>query len=174
MQFFKYNRKAAVAALAVVIVLSILLGVNRSVASLSGKVEDAFVKTQVQSDLSKYVTHARSFAASTAALYGDDDFLQAAIEALDAAVASPLWETHYLKAVEEAAAAVYYNLQLDGAADGDVKRSATAYYYEMQSTVQRLANNTDYQKRAAAYNKAIRAFPASLLAPGRRDAVVFS
>ena len=174
MQFFKYNRPAAVAALAVIVILSILLGVNRSVSSLAGKVEHSYTDTKVQSDLSKYVTHARSFAAAAEALYGDNDSLRTAIDALDAALASPLWEMHWLKGVEEAAAAVYYNLQLDGAADEDVKRSATAYYYEMQSTVQRLANNTDYQKRAVAYNKAIRAFPASLLAPGRRDAVVFS
>lgn len=174
MQFFKYNRRAAAAALAVIVILSILLGVNRSVSALSGKVEDAFVKTQVQSDLTKYVTHARSFAASTAALYGENTALTDAIDALEEVLSSPFDAPHRVSDIETAASAVYYTLQLDTTAEEGVKRSATAYYYEMQSTVQRLGNNSYYQVRASDYNKAIGALLPSLLAPGRRPAVTFS
>lgn len=174
MQFFKYNRGAATAALAAVVILSILLGVNRSIASLAGKVEDAYTDTEVQSDLTKYVTHARSFAAAAAALYGENAALTAAIDALDDALDSPFAALDRVSDIETAAAAVYYTLQLDTEAEESVKRSATAYYYEMQSTVQRLGNNADYQKRADTYNAAIRAFPASLIAPGRLPAVTFS
>lgn len=174
MQFFKYNRGAAAAVLAVIVILSILLGANRSISSLAGRVEDAFVKTQVQSDLTKYVTHARSFAAAAAALYGEDAALREAIDALDGSLTSPFDAPGRVSDIEDAAAAVYYTLQLDATAEESVKRSATAYYYEMQSTVQRLGNNSYYAERAGAYNKAIRAFPASLLAPGRRPAVTFS
>ena len=173
MSFFKYNRGAAAAALAVIVLLSVLLGVNRSVSSLAGKVEDAFVKTQVQSDLTKYVTHARSFAAAAAALYGENAALTDAIDALDEALDSPFDAPDLLPAIETAAGSVYYTLQLDKDAAEEVKRSATAYYYEMQSTLQRLGNNSYYEIRANAYNDAIRAFPASLLAPGRRPAVTF-
>lgn len=174
MQFFKYNRGAAFAALAVIVILSVLLGANRSVASLAGKVENAYTETEVQSDLTKYVSHARSFAAATGSLYGENAALSEAIAALDDALASPFDAADRTSAIETAAAAVYYTLQLDETADETVKRTATAYYYEMQSTLQRLGNNETYAKRAAAYNDAIRAFPASLLVPGRRPAVLFS
>ena len=174
MQLFKYNRGFAFAVLAVVIVLSVLLGVNRSLSSLAGKVEDAYTGTEVQSDLTKYVTHARSFASATAALYGENTALTEAIAALDGSATSPFDALDRISNIESAAAAVYYKLQLDADADESVKRSATAYFYEMQSTVQRLGNNAEYAKRASAYNDAINTLPASLLAPGRRPAVTFS
>ncbi len=174
MQFFKYNRPAAFAALLVIVILSALLGVNRSVTSLGGKVENAYTKTEVQSDLTKYVSHARSFAAAAGSLYGENAALTEAIDALDDALYSPFDAPERVTDIETAAAAVYYTLQLDTKADEAVKRTATAYYYEMQSTLQRLGNNETYAKRADAYNDAIRAFPASLLAPGRRPAVLFS
>jgi hypothetical protein len=59
-------------------------------------------------------------------------------------------------------------------ADETVKKSATAYFYEMQSTEMRLANNGDYAARADKYNDAIRGLPASLLSPGRKPAATFS
>lgn len=174
MQFFKYNRGAAIAALAVIVLLSVILGANRSVAALAGKVEDAYVKAEVQSDLTKYVSHARSFAAATGSLYGENAVLSDAIAALDDALASPFDAADRTSAIETASAAVYYTLQLDETADETVKRTATAYYYEMQSTLLRLGNNETYAKRAGAYNDAIRSFPASFLVPGRRPAALFS
>ena len=79
-----------------------------------------------------------------------------------------------LEAVSTLAASVYYKLNLDEKADETVKKSATAYFYEMQSTEMRLANNGDYAARADKYNDAIRGLPASLLSPGRKPAATFS
>ena len=173
MQFLKYNRGAASAALAVLVILSVLLGVNRSVSSLAGKVEDAYIDTQVQSDLTKYVGYARQFAAAAEALYGKDAALTSAIEELNGALTTPIGMGDRLDAVSTLAAAVYYKLNLDEKADETVKKSAIAYFYEMQSTEMRLANNEDYAGRANKYNDAIRGLPVSLLSPGRKPAATF-
>ncbi len=173
MHFLKYNRRAAIAALLVIILLSVVGGVNRSVASLARKAEDAYTETKVYADLTDYVSYAQNFAAAHSALYGEDAALRHAIDALGKALVSPTAMTDELKTLSSLAASAYYKLSLDKTADETVKRSAMAYYYEMQSTEMRLNNNTEYKNRAMKYNTAICSFPASLLASGRKPAVLF-
>lgn len=173
MYFLKYNRRAAIAALAVIILLSSVIGANRSVSSLARKTETAYTETKVLDDLTDYVSYAQSFAAAYGALYGEDTALTDAIAAMGNAVGSPTAMTNELKNLSALCASAYYKLSLDQSADETVKRSATAYYAEMQSTEMRLGNNTEYKSRAITYNSAINTFPASLLAPGRKPAVLF-
>lgn len=173
MQFLKYNRTAAAVALAIIVVLSIFFGVNRSISSLGKAVERAYTDTEASSDLAKYAAHAQQFSAIYAALYEENADMQTAIASLRASLSSPLGETERLAVVSSLAAEMYYTLSLDKNAEEAAKNSAMAYYYEMQSTLMRLGNNTEYDAAAKKYNDTISAFPASVLSPGRAPAIRF-
>ena len=57
--------------------------------------------------------------------------------------------------------------------DEQQSRSAKSYYYEMDSILTRLQNNSEYNKAAQKYNKAKNSFPANLLTGKQPDAAVF-
>lgn len=174
MQFFKYNRTAAVIALVILVALCIPLGTIRSVSSLAGRVEDSFADTEAQSDLKKYAAHAENFIAAYEAFCGSDPALRAALSAYRAVIDTPFLMTDELETLSSLAASAYYKASLLTAEGSEsLKNSLIAYYYEMQSDADRLARNTDYAKRADAYNRAISSFPASVLCPGRTPAVLF-
>ncbi len=174
MQFFKYNRPAAIAALVLIVIFSVPLGAIRSVSSLAGRVETAYADTQARSDLEKYVSHAENFAAAYEALCGSDPALRAAIGDLADAIDSPFEITDEPHTLSSLAASAYYKaslLTVEGTES--LKNSLISYYYEMQSDEMRLSNNTDYAEKADAYNRAIRAFPASLFCPKHTPAATF-
>ncbi len=173
MRFFKYNIGAATAALVLIVLLAVPFGVYRSVSSLTSRVEDSFTQTQVKSDLAKYASHAENFAAAYGAFCGEDAALREAIRAYKIAADSPFSLQDEMDTLSSLAANAYYKASLLTAEGMEsLKTSLTAYYYEMQSDEMRLQNNTDYAKKAEAYNRAVRAFPASLLAQNK-SAVTF-
>ncbi|MBQ8746847.1 MAG: hypothetical protein IJZ08_03160 [Clostridia bacterium] len=174
MQFFKYNRTVAVIALVITVALCIPLGVIRSVTSLKVRVEDSFTDTQAQSDLKKYATHAENFIAAYEAFCGSDPDLREALSAYRDVIGTPFLMTDEMETLSSMAANAYYKASLiTDEGDETLKNSLIAYYYEMQSDEMRLANNEDYANRANAYNRAIDAFPASVLCPGRTPAILF-
>lgn len=173
MNFFKYNRAAAIAALVLIVILCVPLGTMRSVSALAGRTEDAFADTGAQSDLAKYVSHAENFAAAYEAVCGSDSALRDAIRALRAVSDTPFLMTDEMETLSALAANAYYKASLADGADESVKNSLIAYYYEMQSDEMRLAKNTDYNQAADKYNGSIDAFPASLFCPRRQPAVTF-
>ncbi len=172
MQFFKYNRTAAIIALVLIVILCIPLGTIRSVSSLKGRVQDSFTDTKVQSDLKKYASHAENFIAAYEAFCGSDPALRQAFGAYRTVIDTPFVMTDEMETLSALAANAYYKATL---AEGDesLKNSLIAYYYEMQSDADRLARNTGYAKRADAYNRAIESFPASVFCPGRTPAALF-
>ncbi|MGM9652563.1 MAG: hypothetical protein ACI3XP_02880 [Eubacteriales bacterium] len=180
MKFIKYNRTAAVVIMIAVILLSLVFGVNRSVGSL----ERSLVKTYasgsdrygtVKTDLQKYADYAQNLYAIYTARYGSDDGYSGTLENFRAALDSPLGFTDRRDELFRACSAMYYRLSLDETLPDAQKNSATAYFYEMQSTQARLSANEEYAALAEKYNRAVSSFPASVFVRGgkRIPAVTF-
>ncbi len=174
-KFFKYNVGAAIGALVLIIVLSVTVGVFRTVGSYKNRVEREFSSLSSGSaaeDLRSYETYAKKFSALAASLGADTS-------ALDRALSEYAYTTPFggvraeLDAVSGEADAVYAAVNAMKEADSDTVRSVVSYYYEMTSTVQRLQNNASYNNAAVKYNKAISTFPASVFAAGKKPAAVF-
>ena len=170
---FWENRPLAWVGLALIVLLAIFLGANRTVASLSGKVEKAYTERteaygSVAEDLGKYA----DYASRLSSLAGDGgEELRKALSLFDEEKSSPFGVTHGIDPVHRAAAAVYQTLQTSG--EEETAKKATLYFYEMDSTRMRLRNNASYARAAARYNAAVKGFPASLLTFGRKEAVTF-
>ena len=174
-KFFMYNRVAAIGALVLIIVLSVIGGVSRTVASSKNRVEREYSSLtfgSVSEDLRDIETYAKKFSALAASLGCDTAELDKALS--EYAYTTPFGNVRTeLDAVEGAADVVYADLTALQGADETNVRSATSYYYEITSSVMRIKNNTAYNNAAAKYNKVIGTFPANLFAIGRNRAAVF-
>ena len=167
------SRAAAVIALLVLIPVSVCLGGWRSIRALAAKAETAYRADSArygcaQTDVTKLCDLGGQLGAVAAAVLGEDS-LAAAAESARRAAASPLGQEAVL-AMYRHAALVYQTMQAASMSDQQA-RSATSYFYEMQSTVQRLAGNKEYADAAARYNRALSAFPGSLW--GGAEAAVY-
>lgn len=167
-KFFKYNVGAAIGALVLIIALSVLGGVNRTVAVRKSAVISRY-DSEVAADLRGYKEYAGKFASLAAAAGCDTGRLEAAISALGHS--SPF--DGGPEAVVSASDAVYAELTAKKDVDETQLRSAKSYYYEMNSTVMRLKENSAYNKAAAKYNKAVSAFPANVITGKHKPATVF-
>ena len=163
-KFFKYNVGASIGALVLIIILSVFLGVNRTVSSYKNNVIKNFTITgdSVSSDLQSYIDFAKQLSAIAAAngcntaqldaelakLVTDDPF-SGADEALNRA--------------SSAAAVVYAELSAKTNIDDRQRRTAVSCNAEMYSLISRIQNNDAYNKAAKKYNKAANAFPASVM-----------
>lgn len=177
MKFLKYNRAAAAIVLAAVILLAIPLGVNRSVASLARRVERIYESGSarygtVKTDLEKASGYAGHVYAIYAAAHGADAAYERAAASFDESLASPFDAASRFNDLYRAASELYYALSLDESLPEAQRNSVTAYFYELTSTQMRLAANEEYAAAAARYNRAIGAFPASVLTFGSRATAV--
>ena len=173
-KFFKYNRVAAIGVLVLTVLLGIFGGVNRTVYSYKNKAEKAFSSSDdsAASDLKKYAAFASQLSSVAKANGCVTDALDQSIAALD--TDSPFAESG--KAVSDivSSASVTYNeLAAKKDVDEQQSRSAKSYYYEMDSILTRLQNNSEYNKAAQKYNKAKNSFPANLFTGKQPDAAVF-
>ena len=170
-KFFKYNVGAAAGALVLIVILSVFLGVNRTVASRKSAVSSRFDKT-VAADLRSFVEYGTRFASAASSLGCDVNGLQGALSALDNS--SPFnGSGEAVVPAASKAASVYGELSSKKDADDALLRSAKSYYYEMESTVMRLKENKSYNSAAARYNRAVSAFPANVITGGGKPAAVF-
>jgi xanthine dehydrogenase molybdopterin-binding subunit B len=170
-----HSRAAAILALILLIPISVVLGGRVALFRLAAKAEAAYTEDSARwgcakSDAQKIAEYGDQLSAITAALTGDVSLAEKAEAARRAADASPIGQTEVV-ALYRAAAVAYQSLQIDPSLTDQQKRSATAYFYEMQSVMQRLANNEAYARAAARYNEACRSFPSSLW--GGREAAVY-
>lgn len=173
-KFFKYNVPAAAAALAVIIVLSVFLGIGRTLGTYKGRVERAFTSADnsAASDLKKYKSYAEQLCAIAKANGCDTKKLEEAVNGIDSA--DPFGGADVaLSDVSVLSAVVYAELSAKKELDGQTANTVKSDYYEMTSTVMRLQKNESYNKAAAKYNKAIRSFPANLFSFGKKEAAVF-
>lgn len=172
--FFKYNRVAAIGALVLIVALSIFGGVNRTVYSYKSKAEKAFSAsdTSASSDLKKYADFASQLSAIARSNGTDTSALDKSIAELD--TTSPFkGGDRAAEAIRSSSSVVFAELSAKKDVDEQQMRSATSFYYEMDSVITRLKNNKEYGNAARRYNKAIHSFPANILTGARDDAAVF-
>ena len=163
-KFFKYNVGAAIGALVLIILLTVFLGINRTVSSYKNSVINAFSKSDnsVSADLQKYGDYANQLYAIASANGCNVTEFKNSLSKLNAK--DPFGGADYaLRNISSSAAVVYNELSAKQNVDDQQMRSATSYYYEMDSTVSRIKNNTDYNNKAKKYNKAANAFPATMI-----------
>ena len=168
---FWEKRAPAWIALVLTVPLSIFLGVNRTVAGYAKKAEKAFFERSetygsVSEDLGKYVEQASRLAA----LGGrDGEELSRAVEQLREERKSPFSRGAGVELVYVTAAQLYHELALSE----ETRKSAMLCFAELDAVRMRLRNHRDYQKAARRYNRALEAFPASLLCPGGEPVMTF-
>lgn len=177
MRFFKYNRAVAWAVLCVTVAFSLVFGVYRSVSQLESKAERIYSVESAQygcaqSDISKLIGYGRELYAIHQSVLGENASLRDALSALDQAKSSPIRQDILARTLQQEAALSYNQLILCDSLTEQQKNSVTSYYYEINSTMQRLAGNRDYAKIAAQYNRACTSFPGSLL--GKEPAATYN
>ncbi len=178
-RFFKYERGAAAAVLAVVIVLSVFLGAVRSLNALKDRTEYLYANGSSgegvpADDVRKMAGYAVSLCAIAEACgCARSDELRAAVDELNDKASDPFEVAGPYGRLRSASAMVYQAVMASDAAEAQ-KNSAILYYTEITSTAQRLAKCGEYDRLARNYNSAIRA-PLAGIVPGRRtEAVVFN
>lgn len=167
----KYNRVLASAVLIAVIILSCIFGTLRTVGSYKSKVEKLYTSTKVLSDLKDMSGYASKIVASAKTAGIDTADLEKALSDLDKNIEKP---TKLGNAVTDVytLASIAYNDTCYSGTYSDTS-SLTAYMSEIDSTMMRLKHNDEYNAAASKYNKAIGSFPASLVAIGSKNAVLF-
>ncbi len=166
----KYNRPLAAIVLVAVIVLSLVVGINRTLVSYKGKVDRIYDSSKAMSDLMDLHIYATKIS-SAGSIYGiDTSDLESALKALNDSIYDPTGLDDSVTEVYTQAGAVYSSLYAE--AKDDV--SITSYMAEIDSVMMRLKHNDDYNNAAERYNKAIKSFPASLFSLGRKPAPIFS
>lgn len=177
MKQLRKSRPFAAACLAVIILLSVFLGGLRSVKRIEKKAYNAYYSDSGYGDASEDMKKMSRYASMLAAVCeaGDSaspDF-RAVADAFDKSVGEPyIDEALYDSLFEDAT--LSYNLLINNPlAQEQQKLSAKQYYYEIDATMRRLANNADYNGLAQKYNKALTAFPVSLLLGNASRMIVF-
>ena len=176
-QLFK-NRLFAAACLAVVIIASVFLGGFRSVKKLEKKAYQAYYNDfdeygDASADMKKMSRYASMLASVCSACGCVSPGFPEAADQFDKSVGEPyidgkLYDTLFNEAT------VSYNLLINHPdAEAQHKVSAKQYYYEIDSAMRRLANNSGYNDSAQKYNKALQAFPVSLLLKKAARMIVF-
>ena len=174
---FWENRTLAWVAFALIVILAIFLGANRTVSSYRAGVEMSFRDAGKEygspaEDLKKYADYAARLYAITGDTEGNA--FSAALSDLNRTREDPFSLGDAADRVYGEAAKAYQRLLADEGDDaGKRNNNAILLFAEMESTRMRLRNNEAYHKSALRYNGAVKAFPASLLVPDRRTAWTF-
>ena len=175
--FFRHNRKAAVAGLILMIVFSLVFGVNRSIDRLANKVEKLYLSSDtkygsVQKDIRKFYGYLNEMY-SEASEYGDNIALGCAVAELKNSIDSPYSIGKIVQSAYETAQITYNRLMnTDDISEND-KKNIIVCFSELQALSMRLKNNEDYNEAAKAYNKALNSFPAVIFDLIHIPAVVF-
>jgi len=167
----KYNRPLAFAALIIIVALSVVLGTFRTLSGFENKVDTLYTSTKAMSDVSDLYGYAAKIVAGAKAAGLDTTKLDAALEELSKNSTDPRALGDCVNVIFSEASILYSDLSYSGEAQD--MTSLTAYMAEIESTMMRLKNNKEYNNAAIKYNSAIKSFPASLFALGKKSAVVF-
>ncbi len=162
----KYNRPLACIVLVAVIVLSLVIGINRTISGYAGKVERLYDSTKVLSDLMDLHGYAAKISSVGSIAGVDTTQLEKALKALNDSIYDPTGLGNSVTEVYTQAGMVYASVDAD--------TSTIAYMREIDSVMMRLKHNEDYNSAAVKYNSAIKSFPASLFSLGRSSAAIFS
>ena len=168
MKRLKNNRTFAFICLIIIICLSVVLGGVRSVKSLEKKAYKAYYNDftlygEADNDMKKMSRYASMLSAVCEACgCATEDFALLA-DAFDKAVGTPYVEKETYDALFHAANLSYNLLINSQEASEQQKISAKQYFYEIDSSMRRLAENSAYNSLAQKYNKAVSGFPISLI-----------
>lgn len=174
-EFFKHNRVAAFAALLVIIALSLTLGVNRSVGKLANELASIYTSGSAEygsaeKDVKKFCTYFNE-------LYGlitSDSISRPAYSAdLSRMISSPFCNANLLSKAYADASADYNRFINTPGIDDSVRNEAIRSFAELKAIQLRIKNNLIYNTAAEEYNKALAAFPASILDFLHSPAAVF-
>ena len=172
------SRPFAALCLAAVIVLSVFLGGFRSVKRIEKKAYNAYFTDydsygEAAADMKKM----SRYASMLAAVCGTGDYVSpdfiATADRFDKSVGEPYIEAALYDSLFNEAT-VSYNLLINHPnAEEQQKTSAKQYYYEIDAAMRRLSKNKAYNEAAQRYNKALNAFPVSLLLKKAEKMIVF-
>ncbi len=174
---FWENRTLAWAAFALIAVLAVFLGANRTVSTYRTAVEKSFRENSEEygspsEDLKKYADYATRLFAITGDTEGNA--FSAAVADLNRVKDDPFALDDAADRVYGEAAVAYQRLiATEGDDAGKRNNNAILLFTEMESTRLRLRNNETYHKNALRLNGAVKVFPASLLVLDRRTAWTF-
>ena len=178
MKHLMNSRPFAALCLAVVILLSVVIGGFRSVKKLEKKAYQAYFTDfaeygEANDDMKKMNRYvAMLYALCEASGCADERFAKAADE-FDKTVGEPYMETALYEELFQSASLSYNILINNSSATDQQKTSAKQYYYEIDSIVKRLSNNAVYNNYAIKYNKAISSYPVKLFMRHADDMIVF-
>jgi len=178
MKELKYNRKAASIVLVIVIILSIILGCNRSIGSLENDVKDIY-KTGSQAygkpiqDVAVYTNNGQElYAIAEAYGYGTDEFKDglALLKTKGGSVTQVQEPLETVKAQAETAYAAILTASEIPEYDRD---AAIMYMTQMETAMYKLSQNVVYAEAAEKYNEAIKGILPRLIMHSAKPAVVF-
>lgn len=178
MKHLMNSRPFAAVCLAVVILLSVVIGGFRSVKKLEEKAyqayyTDFFEYGEANDDMKKMNRYSAMLLALCEACGCIDDRFASAADAFDKSVGEPYIDTALYEELFQSASLSYNILINNSSATDQQKTSAKQYYYEIDSIVKRLSNNAGYNDHAQRYNKAIASFPVSLYMKHAKNMIVF-
>ncbi len=163
---FKYNRPLAVIALVIVVTLALVVGPIRTLSSYESKLERVYDSSKAMSDLMDLHGYATKISSAGSIMGVDTAQLEKSLKALNDSIYDPTGLGNSVTEVYTQAGLVYAALDAD--------TSTVAYMREIDSTMMRLKHNDSYNDAAEKYNSAIKSFPASIFALGKKAAPLFS
>ena len=179
MKELQYNRKAAKVVLVIVIILSLVLGCNRSVHRLENAATDAYTNgTQAYgtpiNDVAAYTRNGEElYAIAEVYGYATENF-KTGLDTLKVkggsvtAVQGPLESVKY--EAEQA-----YGMLLAGSDVPQYDRDAAIMYMtQMEGALYKLKGNVVYAEAAESYNKAIKALLPKIIMHSAQPAVLFN
>ena len=177
MKKLRKSRPFAAVSLAVIILLSVFLGGLRSVKHLEKKAYNAYYSDTGSGDAGEDMKKMSRYASMLASLCESADSATAEFrncaDQFDKTVGEPYIDESLYESLFENATLSYNLLINNPLAKEQQKISAKQYYYEIDATMRRLSNNSEYNGMALKYNKALNAFPVSLLLKHARQMIVF-
>lgn len=173
--FFRHNRLAAIAALIVVIALSLLIGVNRSVGKLADGVEAAYSDSDtgygsVHKDVQKFCAClGELYSVTASAGFERPDYFTE----LKKLSERPFGDAMLLSQAYSDAVSAYNRFINAPGTDSDSAAEATRCFAEVKAMQLRIKHNDPYNNAAKEYNKALNSFPASVFDFIHSEAAVF-
>ena len=173
--FFKHNRIAAIIALVLIVALSTLIGVNRSMGSLAGELQTAYETGSDEygsaaKDIKKFCSYFNELYGIVAS--AGIPVPEYASE-LSELASSPFGKSGLVaQAYNDAANAYNRFINIPGLQE-TAANEAIRCFAELQSMQLRIKNNLTYNDAAKEYNKALGSFPASIFDFMHSPAAVF-
>ena len=178
MKGLKNSRPFAAFCLAVVILLSVLLGGLRSVKKLEKRAYNAYYTEyedygKADEDIRKLNRYAAMLYSLCLSCNCAEEEFALTVDSFDKKAGDPYLSAELYHSLFNLSSLAYNMLINSPYASDQQKTSAKQYFYEMESTMRRLSNNGGYNDAAKKYNRALQSFPMSLVMKNADLMIVF-